>query len=106
MQKVQRLQFAKNFLSNCKKGTLTHLAEHSFWRDSFKDQLEVSYKHHLVDLSCTNSSNSTLASSYFNTMVSDYAKVIADGKVTLKAEMETTRKSNKVKRLIESADRR
>lgn len=106
MQKIQCLQFAKNFLAGCKKGTLTHLAEHSYWRDSFKDQLEVSYKHHLVDLSCNNSNNDGLAKSYFDNLVSDYVKVIADGKVELKKEMEKTKKANYVKRLIESADRR
>ena len=29
--------------------TMTYLAENSFWRSSFKDQLEIAYKDHLYD---------------------------------------------------------
>jgi len=106
MHKIQCLQFAKNFLAGCKKGTLTSLAEHSYWRDTKKDQLEVSYKHHLVDLSCKHSNKDTLAKSYLNALVSDNTKTIADAKVALKKQIEATKKANQIKRLIESQDKR
>ena len=106
MHKIQCLQFAKNFLQGCKKGTLTHLVEHSYWRDSFKDQLEVSYKHHLVDLTLNNTSSNRQANVYLDQLVGDHIKAIADGKVELKNEIAKTKKANYVKRLIESTDRR
>lgn len=37
MHKLQCLQMAKQFLTGCAKGTMMHLAESSYWRDSFKD---------------------------------------------------------------------
>ena len=37
MHKLQSLNMAKQFLQGAFKGTLTHLAQNNFWRDSFKD---------------------------------------------------------------------
>jgi hypothetical protein len=52
MHKLQCLNISKQFLKGCFRGTLTHLVEHSLWRDSFKDQLEVAYKNHILDNAC------------------------------------------------------
>ncbi len=106
MHKVQCLQFAKNFLRGCKAGTLAHLAEHSFWRDSLKDQLEVAFKQHLLELAGGKRAADQHAKAYLDGLVGAHAASIAAGKVELKKEMEKTRKANYVKRLIESGDRR
>lgn len=37
MQKLQCLNISKQFLGGCFRGTLKYLADHSYWRDSFKD---------------------------------------------------------------------
>lgn len=37
MHKLQCLQMGKKFLQGCFRGTMVHLAESSYWRDSFKD---------------------------------------------------------------------
>ena len=44
MHKLQCLNISKNFLQGCFKGSLQFLSEHSYWRDGFKDQLEVAYR--------------------------------------------------------------
>lgn len=37
MHKLQCLQMSKHFLNGCFNNTMKFLAEHSYWRDSFKD---------------------------------------------------------------------
>lgn len=49
MHKLQSLNMAKQFLQGAFKGTLQHLAQNNFWRDSFKDQLAISFTHHLTE---------------------------------------------------------
>ena len=44
MHKLQCLNISKKFLSGCFMGTMTMLAENSYWRDGFKDQLNVAFK--------------------------------------------------------------
>jgi hypothetical protein len=44
MHKLQCLNISKKFLQGCYMGTMTQLAEHSYWRNGFKDQLTVAYK--------------------------------------------------------------
>ena len=44
MHKLQCLNLSKQFLGGCFKSTLQGLTENACWRDSFKDQLGVSYK--------------------------------------------------------------
>ena len=44
MHKLQALNISKNFLRGCFMGTMKKLAENSYWRDGFKDQLTVAYK--------------------------------------------------------------
>lgn len=49
MHKLQCLQMSKHFLQGAFNNTMKFLAEHSYWRDSFKDQLTVSFKDHLYE---------------------------------------------------------
>ena len=44
MHKLQALNISKNFLRGCFMGTMKKLAENSYWRDGFKDQLTVAFK--------------------------------------------------------------
>ena len=44
MHKLQTLNISKNFLKGCFMGTMRKLAENSYWRDGFKDQLTVAFK--------------------------------------------------------------
>ena len=44
MHKLQCLNISKKFLSGCFMGTMNQLAEHSYWRDGFRDQLTVAFK--------------------------------------------------------------
>ena len=55
MHKLQCLNISKRFLSGCFMGTMTQLADHSFWRDGFKDQLTVAYKDQLLSAVLTDS---------------------------------------------------
>lgn len=48
MHKLQCLNISKRFLSGCFMGTMQQLADHSYWRDSFKDQLTVAFKDHIL----------------------------------------------------------
>lgn len=48
MHKLQCLNISKKFLSGCYNGTMTQLAENSYWRDGFKDQLNVAFKDQLL----------------------------------------------------------
>jgi len=48
MHKLQCLNISKKFLQGCFMGTMTQLADQSFWRDGFKDQLTVAYKDQLL----------------------------------------------------------
>lgn len=51
MHKLQCLNMSKSFLKGCFKGTLESLAQKSYWRDTFSDQLAISFKNYLVDQS-------------------------------------------------------
>ena len=66
MHKLQSLNMAKQFLSGTFKGTLTHLAQSNYWRDSFKDQLNIAYKHFMTDKAQVDSSQSTIAEGFIN----------------------------------------
>ena len=48
MHKLQCLNISKKFLQGCYMGTMNQLAEHSYWRNGFKDQLTVAYKDQLL----------------------------------------------------------
>ena len=69
MQKLQCLNISKQFLKGCFKGTLAHLAEHSYWRDSFKDQLEVSYKSHVYGLTVKEAEKGSQSKRYLDDLV-------------------------------------
>lgn len=49
MHKLQCLNLSKQFLKGCFEGSLQFLADHSYWRDSFTDQLHVAYKSSLLN---------------------------------------------------------
>ena len=48
MHKLQALNISKNFLRGCFMGTMRKLADNSFWRDGFKDQLNVAFNDQLL----------------------------------------------------------
>lgn len=106
MHKLQCLSLAKNFLKGCLTGTLTHLAEHSYWRDSFQDQLGVAYKNHLVDKSLKISGDRSEATSYLDNLVDTHVHALTAQKEQIRKQMDDTRARLATKRLIESADRR
>ena len=71
MHKLQCLNISKKFLSGCFDGTMTQLAEHSFWRDGFKDQLTVAFKDQLLSNVLTDSQKAQHTSTLLNGLVND-----------------------------------
>jgi hypothetical protein len=48
MYKLQAMQFSKNLLRGCFRGSLEHLVDNGCWRDSLKDQLDFVFKGQLI----------------------------------------------------------
>jgi len=71
MHKLQCLNISKKFLSGCFDGTMTQLAEHSFWRDGFKDQLTVAFKDQLLSNVLTDSQKAQHTNTLLNGLVND-----------------------------------
>lgn len=69
MHKLQCLQLAKQFLEGSFRGCLTHLGESSFWRNSFSDQLEVSYVRRLTEGALTAQNNGYQVNSHMNNLL-------------------------------------
>lgn len=78
------MTMTKQFLNGCFRGTLEHLAEHSFWRDSFKDQLNVLFKNHVVDLTVNEKSKAKQTASYLENIINTYLSKIVEDKKELK----------------------
>jgi hypothetical protein len=66
MHKLQSLNLAKQFLSGCFKGTLSHLSQNNYWRDGFQDQLKISFKHFLTEKALSDSNQATVTENFIN----------------------------------------
>jgi len=84
MGKLQCLNVSKNFLRGCFMGTMKQLAKHSFWRDSFKDQLSVTFKDDLLSQVFTENSKYTQAGSLLDTLAVDHMDAIKTQKEQIK----------------------
>ena len=71
MHKLQCLNISKRFLSGCFDGAMTQLAEHSFWRDGFKDQLTVAFKDQLLSSVLTDTQKAQHTNTLLNGIVTD-----------------------------------
>jgi len=82
------------------------LAEHSYWRDSFKDQLNVSYKGNLFSGVGGELGKRRNATGFLDQVISTNLSNIATCKATIKREVEDRQLRNARARAIESADER
>ena len=89
MHKLQCLNLAKNFLHGCFKGTLSHLAQKSYWRDTFMDQLTISYKNFLVDNTQTDTNKFLVSEDFIEGIVRDQVFAVAKHKEDIKLAMKT-----------------
>lgn len=69
MHKLQALNISKKFLKGCFMGSMKQLAEHSYWRDGFKDQLTVAFKDQLLSSVKTDTEKFTRTGSYLDETV-------------------------------------
>lgn len=106
MHKLQCLSLAKNFLNGCFKGTLSHLAQKSYWRDTFMDQLTISYKHFLVDKTQADTNKFLVAEDYIEEVVKDQVFAVAKHKENIKQVMKHRTIQREATRVIESTSRR
>ena len=106
MHKLQCLNISKQFLSGCFMGTMTQLADHSYWRDGFKDQLTVAFKDQLLSSVLTDTDKQYYASEVVDSMVSDQLEEFGVEKGRIKQQMASKCARREKSRLIESADRR
>lgn len=84
MHKLQCLNLAKNFLNGCFKGTLSHLAKKSYWRDTFMDQLSISYKNFLVDKTQSDTNKFIVAEDFLEGVVREQVFAVAKHKEEIK----------------------
>ena len=80
MHKLQCLNISKRFLQNCFMNTMSHLAENNFWRNSFKDQLEIAYKDHLYNKVLDEAMKHELAADYIEQQIDAKLESICDRK--------------------------
>ena len=89
MHKLQCLNISKKFLSGCFMGTMTQLAEHSYWRDGFKDQLTVAYKDQLLSSVLTDAQKFAHSGNMLNGIVSDQLDIFGKDKARIKTAMQS-----------------
>lgn len=106
MHKLQSLNLAKQFLSGCYKGTLLHLSQNNYWRDSFDDQLQISFKHFLTEKTLADSNQAIVAENFINQSVSDEMSRLATIKQSIKDSMKSKAGLREATRVIESTSRR
>lgn len=87
-------------------GTMTQLAEHSYWRDGFKDQLTVAYKDQLLSSVLTDTQKFAHSGNMLNSIVGEQLEVFGKEKNRIKATMQAKQSRREKSRLIESVDRR
>ena len=106
MHKLQCLNISKRFLSGCFMGTMTQLADHSFWRDGFKDQLTVAYKDQLLSAVLTDSQKQEHTAEVLDETIQFRLDEYKRMKERIKSNMFAKQNRREKSRLIESADRR
>ena len=106
MHKLQCLNISKKFLSGCFMGTMTQLADHSYWRDGFKDQLTVAFKDQLLSSVLTETQKFDKSGNVIDEVIMDQLNVFGKEKEMIKSQMESKQRRREKSRLIESADRR
>ena len=87
-------------------GTMTQLAEHSYWRDGFKDQLNVGFKDNLLGSVLNDTQKFDHAGSLIDGLVSDQLDAFGTTKNRVKSSMIAKQTRREKSRLIESVDRR
>lgn len=106
MNKLQCLNVAKNFLANNFKHSMQFLADKNYWRDSFKDQLNVTYHEWLIDAVASNLNNKQLASSQNNELCDEQILKIGHAQAPIKKRVEFAIQKKEKFRMIESKDKR
>ena len=86
--------------------TMTYLAENSFWRSSFKDQLEITYKDHLYDHVLEDVMKHEISAEFIENQITDQFINICDQKSEIKQYMKEKQVMREHCRAIESSDRR
>lgn len=71
MHKLQCLNISKRFLQGCFMGTMNMLAEHSYWRDGFKDQLTVAFKDQILSSVLTDTQKNEYSKETLDNLVSE-----------------------------------
>ena len=82
------------------------LSEHSYWRDSFKDQLTVSFKDHLYSQVQGDQSKRSNAETFLDRVIATNLNNFAKQKLDIKSETEANQLRNAKRRAIESSDER
>lgn len=106
MHKLQCLNLSKQFLKGCFLGSLQFLADHSFWRDSFTDQLHVAYKGALLSNLSSEAEKFAKSTSVLNSLVSKEFDEMSTKKQSIKKSMEDKKVQRANTRAIESTDKR
>lgn len=106
MHKLQSLNMSKQFLSGCFKGTLTHLSQSNYWRDSFQDQLNIAYKHFMTDKAQADSQQAVIAEGFINQALNNELQKLSDTKSSIKKAAVKKAELQKATRVIESTDKR
>lgn len=106
MHKLQSLNLAKQFLSGCYKGTLKHLAQNNYWRDSFDDQLQISFKQFLTEKTLADSNQQAVSQNFIDQTVAEEFGKLGVVKQSIKDGMKSTAALREATRVIESTDRR
>ena len=97
---------SKHFLQGCFNNTMKFLAEHSYWRDSFKDQLTVAYKDHLYAQVQGDQAKRNNSEAFLDKVVATNLNNFAKNKQNIKSETEANQRRNAKRRAIESNDER
>lgn len=87
-------------------GTMRKLAENSFWRDGFKDQLTVAFKDQLLTSVKTDNDRFNMTGSYIDEQIACQFEKFETQKQRIKLGMQIVQENREKSRLIESADRR
>lgn len=106
MHKLQCLNMSKQFLSGCMRDTLSTLASHNYWRDTFSDQLSISFKHFLVDKAMADANHVTLTESVLDGVIVDELTSLNQSKQAIRAAFKSQSELKEATRVIESKTRR
>ena len=87
-------------------GTMTQLAEHSYWRDGFKDQLTVAFKDQLLSSVLIDTQKFGHSGTLLDGIVGEQLDQFGKEKSRIKTSMMAKQTRREKSRLIESADRR